>query len=128
MTQRVEGPGGDGTGGGADPHANLIFDWNLHEQQRPEKAVTLDDETLRDGLQSPSCYNPRPEEKVQLVHLMDELGIETANIGLPGAGAHVVEHTLRLAKEIADNRLKIRANCAARTMISDVQPIVEIAQ
>src|SRR4051812_25576787 len=109
----VGAQGGPGGAGGADPHANLVYDWNLQEQLRPEKRVTLDDETLRDGLQSPSCTNPKIEDKVKILHLMDELGIETANIGLPGAGAHVVEHTSRLAQEIAGARMKIRANCAA---------------
>jgi 2-isopropylmalate synthase len=122
MTQRVENqPSGD-------PHAGLIYDWNQIDQLRPEKKVTLDDETLRDGLQSPSCYNPRIEEKIRILHLIDELGIETANIGLPGAGPHVVEHTQRLAQEIADARLKVRPNCAARTMVGDVQPVVDIVQ
>jgi isopropylmalate/homocitrate/citramalate synthase len=121
MTQRVEPEA-------RDPHAGLIYDWNEHEQIRPSKPITLDDETLRDGLQSPSVCSPLIDDKIKLLHLMDELGIETADIGLPGAGPHVVEHTTRLAEEIARSKLKIRANCAARTSLADVQPVIDISQ
>jgi 2-isopropylmalate synthase len=87
----------------------------------------LDDETLRDGLQSPSVSAPTIEQKLQILHLMEELGIDTANIGLPGAGPHVVRDVERLAREIAGG-MKIRANCAARTVIADIRPIAEISQ
>ena len=63
-----------------------------------------------------------------MLHYMAELGIESANIGLPGAGPHVAQDTLRLAQEIADRKLPIFPNCAARTLASDIRPIVEIAQ
>ena len=88
----------------------------------------LDDETLRDGLQSPSVRTPTIEEKIAILHLMDALGIDTADIGLPGAGPHVVEDVERLAREIVDAKLKMRANCAARTIVDDITPIAEIAQ
>ena len=88
----------------------------------------LDDETLRDGLQSPSVRCPTIEEKLEILHLIDQLGIDTADIGLPGAGPHVVQDVERLAREIADQRLKVKANCAARTMIADIKPIAEISQ
>ncbi len=87
----------------------------------------LDDETLRDGLQSPSVRAPAIEQKVALLHLMDELGIDTADIGLPGAGPHVVADVERLAREIVDHKLKLRPNCAARTLEADIKPIVEIS-
>jgi 2-isopropylmalate synthase len=90
--------------------------------------VELDDETLRDGLQSPSVQAPAIEDKVRILHLMAGLGIEAADIGLPGAGPHVVRDVERLAREISDQRLPIAPNCAARTVIADIQPIVEIAQ
>jgi 2-isopropylmalate synthase len=88
----------------------------------------LDDETLRDGLQSPSVRSPSIEQKLQILHLIDALGIETADIGLPGAGPHVVKDVERLAREIVDQKLSVRANCAARTMVADIQPIVDVAQ
>jgi 2-isopropylmalate synthase len=87
----------------------------------------LDDETLRDGLQSPSVRDPSVEEKIEILHLIDRLGIETADIGLPGAGPHQVEAVERLCCEIRDAGLKVKANCAARTLIVDVEPIVAIS-
>jgi 2-isopropylmalate synthase len=90
--------------------------------------VLLDDETLRDGLQSPSVRTPSIDEKLRILHLIDRLGIDTADIGLPGAGPHVVRDVERLAREIADQRLKVAANCAARTVIADIKPIAEISQ
>jgi isopropylmalate/homocitrate/citramalate synthase len=106
---------------------SLIHDWNQPPvASRP--AVMLDDETLRDGLQSPSVRCPSIEEKIRILHLIDRLGIDTANIGLPGAGPHVVADVERLAREIAERRLTVRANCAARTVIADIRPVVEISQ
>jgi 2-isopropylmalate synthase len=105
----------------------LIYDWNRTETGRP-KTVLLDDETLRDGLQSPSVRCPAIDEKLHILHLIDRLGIDTADIGLPGAGAHIVQDVERLAREIADQRLRVGANCAARTVIADIRPVVEISQ
>ena len=105
----------------------LIFDWNKTDTPRPV-TVLLDDETLRDGLQSPSVRCPTIDEKLRILHLIDRLGIDTADIGLPGAGPHVVRDVERLAREIADQRLNVEANCAARTLIADIRPIAEISQ
>jgi 2-isopropylmalate synthase len=88
----------------------------------------LDDETLRDGLQSPSVRTPAIEQKIEILHRIDALGIDTADIGLPGAGPHVVQDVERLAREIVDQRLHVRANCAARTVPADIRPIAEISQ
>jgi len=97
----------------------LIHDWN-GTSVRSRRTVMLDDETLRDGLQSPSVRCPSIEQKIEILHLIDRLGIDTADIGLPGAGSHVVRDVERLAREIVDGKLKIRANCAARTVVTDV--------
>jgi 2-isopropylmalate synthase len=105
----------------------LIHDWNRTGTAAPTK-VLLDDETLRDGLQSPSVRTPTIDEKLRILHLIDRLGIDTADIGLPGAGPHVVRDVERLAREIADARLTVQANCAARTVIADIRPIAEISQ
>jgi 2-isopropylmalate synthase len=88
----------------------------------------LDDETLRDGLQSPSVRRPDIDEKIRILHLIDALGIDTADIGLPGAGPHVVADVERLAREIVGSKLKVAANCAARTLAADIVPIVEVSQ
>lgn len=107
----------------------LIYDWNTLEV-RTESAprVQLDDETLRDGLQSPSVTDPPIEAKLEILHLMSDLGIETADIGLPGAGPRAVADVRELAREIATQRLPIAANCAARTVRVDVEPIARISQ
>jgi isopropylmalate/homocitrate/citramalate synthase len=105
----------------------LIHDWNRTDTPKPG-TVLLDDETLRDGLQSPSVRCPTIDEKLRILHLIDRLGIDTADIGLPGAGPHVVRDVERLAREIADQRLEVEANCAARTLIADIRPIAEISQ
>ena len=106
----------------------LIHDWNRAAAAPPRPAVLLDDETLRDGLQSPSVRCPTIDEKLHILHLIDRLGIDTANIGLPGAGPQVAADVERLAREIADRRLAVAANCAARTVIADIRPIAEISQ
>ena len=109
---------------------DLIHDWAAdgpHRAAWPDH-VMLDDETLRDGLQSPSVTDPGLEVKVELLHLMDSLGIETADVGLPGAGPRQVEAVTRLCREIVDQKLGIRPNCAARTLMVDIQPIAEISQ
>src|ERR1043166_5398962 len=106
---------------------SLIFDWNKTDTPAP-RTVLLDDETLRDGLQSPSVRCPSIDEKLRILHLLDRLGIDTADLGLPGAGPHVVRDVERLAREIADQRLHVTANCAARTVIADIKPIVDISQ
>jgi 2-isopropylmalate synthase len=108
----------------------LIYDWNAAgDSVFPVTGkVTLDDETLRDGLQNPSVHNPAIEEKIEILHLLEALGIEAVNIGLPGAGPRAYADTEALAREIARSRMKIRPNCAARTHENDIRPIAEIAQ
>src|SRR5580765_5468639 len=106
----------------------LIHDWNAEGVGGPAGSVLLDDETLRDGLQSPSVTDPEIEAKRRLLHLMDELGIDTADIGLPGAGPRAEADVLALAREIAAAKLTIEANCAARTMVRDIEPIVRVTQ
>ena len=88
----------------------------------------LNDETLRDGLQSPSVRDPIIEDKMAILHLMESLGINSLNLGLPGAGPRAVEHVTALAREIVDHKMKIRANCAARTHENDIRPIADISQ
>ena len=112
------------------PESDLIYDWNRAGGAAvPARGrVELDDETLRDGLQSPSVRSPSIDHKLQILHLMEALGIDSADIGLPGAGPHVVAAVTRLAREIVQSGMKIRPNCAARTVAADIVPIVEISQ
>ncbi len=110
---------------------DLIYDWSRQDgafDWSTVRRVELDDETLRDGLQSASVVDPPIEDKIRLLHLMDRLGIHTADVGLPGAGPRAVEAVTALAREIVDAKLSIRPNCAARTLIADVRPVAEISQ
>jgi 2-isopropylmalate synthase len=108
----------------------LIHDWNNYTGAEipTTRHVALNDETLRDGLQNPSVRDPSIAEKIEILHLMESLGIDTVNIGLPGAGPRAYADTEALAREIVTSRMKIRPNCAARTLKNDIQPIIEISE
>jgi 2-isopropylmalate synthase len=110
--------------------SDLIYDWNKQHPPglKPAGPVLINDETLRDGLQSPSVRDPSIAEKIEILHLMEALGIHSLALGLPGAGARAVDAVTALAREIAAQRMKIRANCAARTHENDIRPIAEIVQ
>ena len=114
----------------ASTNNEWIHDWNQASTPLipPGTRVLLNDETLRDGSQNPSVHDPTIDEKIEVLHLMESLGIDSLNIGLPGAGPRAVEHTEALAREIATNRMKIRPNAAARTVEADIRPIAEISQ
>lgn len=109
---------------------SLIFDWNRVEERigAPAHRIEFDDETLRDGLQSPSVMDPSVDAKVRILHLMNGLGIDVADIGMPGAGNRASLDVERLAREIVNARLKIKPACAARTLRQDIWPIVEISE
>ena len=109
---------------------DLIHDWNIvgDDFDWGSCRVELNDETLRDGLQCPSVTDPPLDAKLQLLHLMVDLGIASADIGLPGAGPRARSDTLALAREIATRGLDLEPNCAARTVLADVRPVVEISQ
>jgi 2-isopropylmalate synthase len=110
-------------------HEELIYDWNtVADAWRPPQPILVDDETLRDGLQSPSVTDPPLETKLKLIHLMDDLGIDTADVGLPGAGPRAVADVTALCREIASSKLRIKANCAARTHANDIDAIVQCSQ
>jgi 2-isopropylmalate synthase len=109
----------------------LIYDWNNAGDNGAfdwsRARVELNDETLRDGLQSPSVTDPSLAVKKHLLHLMADLGIVAADIGLPGAGPRVVDQVRALATEIRDHKLPISPNCAARTVVADIEPIVRVS-
>src|SRR5438874_10660620 len=112
--------------------SELIYDWNraggATSFDWTRARVDLNDETLRDGLQSPSVRDPALDVKRRLRDLVAELGIVAADIGLPGAGPRVVEQVRALATEIRNAKLPIAPNCAARTVLADVDPIVQVAE
>lgn len=111
-------------------HSSLIYDWNNVPGAafKPAGRVMLTDETLRDGLQSPSVKDPTIDEKIEILHLMDSLGINHLDLGLPGAGPRAVSDVERLAREIVTAKLRIKPNCAARTHQNDIRPIAHISQ
>ena len=109
--------------------SKLIYDWNLvDELPKPVRKVLVTDETLRDGLQSPSVIHPDIQDKVYLLYLMRDLGIDAADLGLPGAGERFKYHVTVLAREIANQRMPIQPQSAARTLIEDIAPIVDASQ
>jgi isopropylmalate/homocitrate/citramalate synthase len=106
------------------PHDDLIYDWNVAtpgdvKSYRP----SFDDETLRDGLQSPSVHDPRIDKKLALLDVMEELGIETANLGLPGAGENHRRDILEMARHLVRTKARLRPNVACRTTIGDIEPV-----
>ena len=114
----------------ADRAGEFIFDWN--EVNRKGRLVpqsfTLFDETLRDGLQNPSVEDPPIEDKLRILHLMEDLGIEVADIGLPGSSQRAFDDVLRLCKEVVDCKMKIKMAAAGRTVVGDITPMIEISQ
>jgi len=110
--------------------SDLIYDWNLteHHGQFLNNTVEICDETLRDGIQSPSIIDPKIEDKCEILNLMNELGITIADIGLPGAGMRAYNDVLALATFARNKKLRIKLNCAARTHIKDIEPIARIQQ
>jgi 2-isopropylmalate synthase len=108
--------------------SKLIYDWNgLNGASEKMGSVEFNDETLRDGIQSPSACDPDIESKLQILHLMEHLSIDGVALGLPGASARQRNDVRRLAEEIRDESLDISPNCAARTVIADIEPIIDVA-
>ncbi|HET6584297.1 MAG TPA: 2-isopropylmalate synthase [Nannocystaceae bacterium] len=110
--------------------AALIYDWNERDRRGPllRRPPRFVDETIRDGLQSPSVRDPTIEQKMELVRLMDRLGIHVVDLGLPGAGKRAQDDVEQLMRFIVAEKLRIQPNCAARTIEADIRPIVEISQ
>lgn len=110
--------------------AERIYDWNQQGRGGPlvRTPPRILDETIRDGLQSPSARDPSIEQKMELLRLMARLGIDTVDLGLPGAGPRAKDDVERLLRCIVEERLPLKPNCAARTVTADIRPIVEISQ
>ena len=110
----------------------LIYDWNVLDSRRPiargSRPVSFFDESLRDGIQCPSVVDPNINDKLEILHLMDSVGIQWVDVGLPGAGTRAVEDGTRITQEIIDCGLSIQPSAAGRTHINDLKPIAEISQ
>lgn len=104
------------------------FDWNLAEPSTWNTAgVEFHDETLRDGVQGPSITDPPLEAKIAHLEDAEALGIHSIDLGLPGAGPRAMADVRALARHIEQNRIAISPQCAARTHVADVRPILDIA-
>jgi 2-isopropylmalate synthase len=108
----------------------LTYDWNEARRQGRviPPQVEFYDETLRDGLQNPSVTDPKIEDKLRLLHLMDAIGIDEADIGLPGSSRRAFDDCLRMCREITSSGLSLRVSCAGRTVASDLEPMIELSQ
>ena len=109
----------------------LVYDWNsrsYHGRIVLNRDFQLHDETLRDGIQNPTVIDPEIEDKVEILHMLEAIGVDTIDVGLPGAGPRAFQDVLRLCREIADNRMHIRPTCAGRTLEQDIAPMVEVSQ
>ena len=110
----------------------LIHDWNVIDYEisrNPDNhphGVWFDDETLRDGLQSPSARNPSIEQKIELLSYMERLGIQKVDLGLPGAGPFHLNHIDTMLSHITENNYQIRPGCAVRTVVSDIEPLIDL--
>src|SRR3974377_2245242 len=97
---------------------SVIYDWN--QVDGPELPLNriplLNDETLRDGLQSPSVLDPPIQKKIEILHLMEDLGISSLNLGLPGAGPRAQADVLRLGEEVVESKMRIRAHFSTRNV------------
>jgi 2-isopropylmalate synthase len=113
-----------------DRAADLIFDWNeVNRKGRIlPKNASFFDETLRDGLQNPSVVDPGIEHKLKILHLMNDLGIHVADVGLPGSSKRAFEDVLTICNEVTKNKMKIRIACAGRTVVGDITPMIEVSQ
>ena len=88
----------------------------------------LNDETLRDGLQSPSVRDPDIAAKRDLTHRLARLGVDALNLGIPGAGPKALAAVKALMVEIRDHRLPISPNVAVRTLEADLLQVAEVQQ
>lgn len=110
---------------------DLIYDWNASERRQPvvyQRAFELHDETLRDGLQNPSVKDPDVKDKLAILHLLNAVGIDTCDVGLPGAGPRAFSDVLALCKEMVAQKMHIKPTCAGRTLVADIEPMARIQQ
>ncbi len=110
--------------------SDVIYDWNLEGPVRHPRVdrIAIIDETLRDGIQSPSITDPSIEDKMRIVRLLSEVGVDSLDVGLPGAGPRAVADSEALVRFIRDEKLAIKPQCAARTHPADIRPVIEIAE
>ncbi len=130
-TEGVPGDGGNGVGPkGNGPNNEIIYDWNEQGSflAPAYRRVRYHDETIRDGIQSPSVTDPSIDTKLRIVRLLDRLGVDSVDVGLPGAGQRAVDDVRTVLRCIVDEGLAIRPTCAARTHENDIRPVIQLAE
>lgn len=113
---------------GPDSTESLVYDWGAAERESGRRTVSFCDETLREGLQSPSSRLPTVEERLEFLHLLGGLGVDAANVGFPGAGSKARSEVASICRGIAAARLLLQAQCAARTRIEDLEVVHAVAE
>jgi 2-isopropylmalate synthase len=110
------------------PDESLIYDWNAPERSTQARArpVSLLDDTLRDGLQSTAVRQPSLDERSALLRAMAKVGVHTVNLGLPAASPSAASAIARLTRDATE--LGLGVVVAGRTLVSDMQAIVELAE
>lgn len=106
-------------------YAFPLYDWGNYDPLPP---TTILDTTLRDGIQSLLVRYPSLPEKLRLMDLLIELGVDAFDIGFPVSNRKHRQHTRRLAEHAARQNPNLRLICLARSRIEDVQAIVDVSQ
>ncbi|TPV93018.1 MAG: 2-isopropylmalate synthase [Myxococcales bacterium FL481] len=113
------------------PWDGLVYDWNRRNRRGPlsplTRRVSFFDETLRDGIQSPSVKDPSLDAKREIIRLTASLGVDAVNLGLPAAGPRAVSDVTDLVRFAEKERLGIEYACAGRTHVDDINAIGDIA-
>lgn len=106
---------------------NLIHEWGGYDfGNRP---ITVFDTTLRDGLQSAQIRRlPQISEKIAFLTACHEVGIDAIEIGFPIASSSHKQDLIALAKHAKNNKYPMLLSCLSRTIVSDVEAIVDVSQ
>ncbi len=107
---------------------DLIHDWNTEGAVVSPRRPLFHDETLRDGLQSPSVTDPDLPAKRDLLHRLARLGVDAIDLGMPSAGPKAMAAVKALMIEIRDHRLRLQPSAAVRTVEVELAQIAEIQQ
>jgi len=102
-------------------------EWSPREARIPlvARRVLLQDDTLGGGLRSGAVLMPRTDGKLELLERMAAVGVESACLGLPGAGPRALEDSVRLLAHA--QRLPIAPALAGRAEPHDVDAIAMAA-
>jgi len=103
----------------------FLYDWSANNGLK--KCYILDD-TLRDGLQSVNLVSPNIDEKILLINYMINAGIDVITLSYPAMSKITEQESLIMLKHFTSVRAKVLPDFAARTLIKDIQPIVNLQE